>query len=469
MAEGGARLDEPEGFPKQGSVSSHQTLCENASIETSSVMNWLGYGPEIRQARIDAYREICRLMTALCRGAITLIITGSKAEGLSRLYESDMDIMVVMNRVICLEDGVNANNFPSEMTMLRSYSLMSYAGHCRLLLERRGTMVDTIVDDSFCDDGYGRELLSSDIFVNNLSKIKHGAHVVQHDRAGPSIPTSLRGVHHNDMVCALRYYCPNILSKWAARPRHWPPAEVVQHVVSLGAFLTPVGFKGSEYQHVEWRVCFNAGEIEIVNNLNTTQINLYVLLKMVKNDVLNPRKKEVSSYTLKNIVLWIAENNPQSLFHERSLLHWLLEGLNALRVALVTRELPYYMIPDRNLMAASGLEEEQRCTWISTISEMLNEGPRMILRLPKIRQGIVAHPEPFRWYNGKRIEFEMLLLMGLMRAFLMDENLVPDQSDVTMLAIKRRSDEIAAVVYLRMIFEGSRDINMQDVWNGMLM
>ncbi|XP_052263977.1 uncharacterized protein LOC127867072 [Dreissena polymorpha] len=470
MAEGGARLDEPEGFPKQGSVSSHQTLWENASLETCAVMNWLGYGPEIRQARIDAYMEWGRLCTAQVRGAVTIIITGSKAEGLSRFCESDMDRMFVINSVICLEDSVYANNFPSEITVLRSYSLMSYAGHCRLLLERRGTMVDPYVDGALCDDGYGRELLSSDMFVNYFSKTQYEAHVVQHARAGPSIPTTSKGVHHSDTVWALRYYCPNILSKWAARPRHWPPAEVVQHVVSLGAFLTPVGFKGSEYQHVEWRVCFNAGEIEIVHNLNKTQINLYVLLKMVKNDVLNPRKKEVSSYTLKNIVLWIAENNPQSLFHERSLLHWLLEGLNALRVALVTRELPYYMIPDRNLMAASGLEEEQRCTWISTISEMLNEGPRMILRLPKIRQGIVAHPEPFRWYNGRRIELEMLVLMWQIRELLcIDANWKIDESDVTLLAIKRRENEIVREVCMRMILEGSRDINMQDVYNGMLM
>ncbi|KAH3875676.1 hypothetical protein DPMN_038950 [Dreissena polymorpha] len=124
------------------------------------------------------------------------------------------------------------------------------------------------------------------------------------------MPDTILGELHTDIVCALRYYCPNILSKWTTRLRHWPPTEAVQKVISLGACLTPVGFKGSEYQHVEWRVCFNAGEIELVNNLNDTQNKLYVLLKMVKNDILNPRKKEVSSYTLKNIVLRIAENNP---------------------------------------------------------------------------------------------------------------------------------------------------------------
>ncbi|XP_052267560.1 uncharacterized protein LOC127869223 [Dreissena polymorpha] len=373
------------------------------------------------------------------------------------------------NSVVCLEDGVHAYISPREITVLRSCNRMSYPGHCRLLLERRGTTIHPFINDALCDDGFRREILSSDLYVNNWSKVPLLEDTVHHERAGPSMPVTILGEIHTDTVFALRYFCPNILSKWATRPRHWPPPKVVQKVLSLGAFLTPVGFKGSEYQHVEWRVCFNAGEIELVGNLNEIQIKLYVLLKMVKNDVLNPRQKEVSSYTLKNIVLWIAENNPQSLFHERSLLHWLHEGLDALRFALVTRELPYYMIPDRNLMAACELEEAQQRTWISTISEMMNEGPRMILRLSKIRQALIVHPEPFRWYNTRRMELELLTLIDLnRRAVCMDENWVTDETDVILQALERRQNEIVGEVFLRMITEGSRVNNLADVYWRML-
>ncbi|KAH3869778.1 hypothetical protein DPMN_032949 [Dreissena polymorpha] len=188
--------------------------------------------------------------------------------------------MLVRRNVICIEDGANADNFPREITF--------YPGHC--------TTTHREITDALCDDGYGNTLLS-----------------MEHDRSGPSGPNTLPDGFHYDIMHAFRFYCPNILSKWAIRPRHWPSPEVVQ----------------------------------------------------------------------------------QSLFNERSLLHWLHEGLDALRVALITRELPYYKIPDRNLMAACGLDEEQQRIWISTITEMLNEGPRMILRLPKIRQALIAHPEPF--------------------------------------------------------------------------
>ncbi|XP_052265687.1 uncharacterized protein LOC127868115 [Dreissena polymorpha] len=472
MAERGSRRNDPGGFSVQSSVSSRQDLVqwENGSIETCTLMSWLGYGPEIIQARRDAYMEWGRLMTARACGAATVILTGSKAEGLTRFLESDRDIMFVHSSAMCIEDGVNADNSPREITVFRSYSRMSYPGHCILLLERRGTIIDSELNDALCDNGYGQELISSDLYVHSFSKFQFEESIVQHDRAGPSRPVTLHGGLHSDLVHAFRYNCPNILSQWASRPRYWPLPKVVQQVVSLGAFLSPVGFKGSEYQHVEWRVCFNTAEIELVNNLNDTQIKVYVLLKMVKRDVLNPLKKEISSYTLKNIVLWIAENNPQSSFHERSMLHWLHEGLDALRVALVTRELPYYMIPNRNLMAACGLEEEQQRTWIATLTEMMDEGPRMILRLPKIRQVLIAHPEPFRWYTRRRTEIELLRLMIMNRmALCMDENGEVDETHVTLQTLHNRENMILREFYLRMSMEGSRVNNLNDVLEGMLM
>ncbi|KAH3875575.1 hypothetical protein DPMN_038844 [Dreissena polymorpha] len=55
-------------------------------------------------------------------------------------------------------------------------------------------------------------------------------------------------------------------------------------------------------------------------------------------------------------------------------------------------------------MPACRLEEEQQREWVSVITEMLNEGPRMVLRLSKIRRPLVAHPEPFQWYSSRRKE-----------------------------------------------------------------
>ncbi|KAH3875838.1 hypothetical protein DPMN_039118 [Dreissena polymorpha] len=54
-------------------------------------MSWLGYAAEIIQARKAAYREYGKLWTLRAFGMATIIITGSKAEGLTRFIENDRD------------------------------------------------------------------------------------------------------------------------------------------------------------------------------------------------------------------------------------------------------------------------------------------------------------------------------------------------------------------------------------------
>ncbi|KAH3819535.1 uncharacterized protein LOC127881289 [Dreissena polymorpha] len=467
MADGGNRRNVTGEVTKPGVSSRHSLIqYEHAATETCTLMDFMGYGPHIRQARRDAYKTVDRLMTALMCGSATCFTTGSKAEGLTCFLESDIDVMCVDNNVICIEEGVDSSNILKETTILRACSQKSYPGHCILLLERSGTTITTFVHNALCDDGYDHELLSSALYINAWLNFKRTEGAVILDRVGPSTPsTYYGGTLHQDLVHALHLYCPSILTRWAARPRNWPTNNIVQKVVSLGTVVTPVGFKGSDYEHVEWRLCFNAGENVLVNNLTDIMVKVYVLLKMVKQDVLKPRKKEVTSFTVKNIVLWIAEKTPQSLLHERSLFQWLHEGLYALRVAIDTKELPYYMIPERNLMAACALEHEQKLSWIATINDMIEEGPIMILRLPKIRRALIAHPEPLRWYSGRRIEMEMLELIAMNRGALdMDED-----TDVIMVAVLTRKADIMKEVRDRMITEGCRENNLHDLYHSMLL
>ncbi|KAH3788601.1 hypothetical protein DPMN_166747 [Dreissena polymorpha] len=277
-------------------------------------------------------------------------------------------------------------------------------------------------------------------------------------RAGPSWPQSY-GPLRVDNVPAIRCYCPGILQKWASRARHWPSLEIVEKVIAKGAFVTPIGFKGSAHNHVEWRICFNTSEIELVNYLNDTQVKIYILLKMIVNDVLKPQSKEITSYTVKNIVLWLAENNPQTLFHSGSLFHWLNEGLDILRTALSVRQLPYYMIPEKNLMAERELDDEQQCVWVKSITDMINEGPRIIMRLKKISQAVMAkiyNPEPLLWYSRMRTELEMLYLKSSNRLLRTSyNNGQVDETDPIVKAIDKRVNEIIREVLLCMQLEGS--------------
>ncbi|KAH3875976.1 hypothetical protein DPMN_039255 [Dreissena polymorpha] len=167
---------------------------------------------------------------------------------------------------------------------------------------------------------------------------------------------------------------------------------------------------------------------------------------------------------MKNIVLWLAENNQSSFFHSGSLFHWLHEGLDILRTAISTRQLHYYMIPERNLLAESELNTEQQLLWVRTITEMMEEGPRVLLRLNKFRQAIIGYPEPLLWYSKMRTEWEMLTLeVNNRRLQCMGTSSMAIETDTILQKCMKRRNEIGIEVLWRMFLEGSsvNDINVQ--------
>ncbi|KAH3798407.1 hypothetical protein DPMN_152006 [Dreissena polymorpha] len=421
-------------------------------------MTRLGYGEEIRRWRVAKYCEFDRHANARL-SSITLKTAGSKAEGLTCLLESDRDFLLTLNGVICVETGINLNTIPDDISVFWMDDTGVYPGHCILLLKRPARLLNAIIN-ALCEIGYGELLLSSVLFIDECSRLinKHrlGAlGAVLHERAGPALPETLRGLFKFDMVYSIRCQCPSILHRWAVRPRHWPQSVIVQKVVSLGAYVTPTGFKESENKHIEWRICFNSGETELLNNLNDTQAKVYILLKWILKEIIKPTNKEITSYVLKNIILWQAENTPQTEFHSRSLLHWLHDGLRGLRAAIEKKQLNYYMIPERNLMEACGLDDALKRQWIIDITEMIEMGPNVILRLEKIRKAIVASPEPMLWFSKTRIELEMLYLEEMNRvAKCENENGEQDVPDFMVYAIRKREEEIELEVAARMLMEG---------------
>ncbi|KAH3733135.1 hypothetical protein DPMN_039560 [Dreissena polymorpha] len=434
------------------------------SMEICTTMTRLGYGEEMRRWRVEKYREFDRLADTRSKSDAILITAGSKAEGLTCHLESDKDMLHVLKGVLCVEAGINLHTIQNDLDVFRMDTRV-YPGHCRLLQERPAHIRFEQIHNSLCDNGYGAVLLSSSLFLDEFSALfTQSAEIVAHERAGPSTPATIYGILHVDRVIALRCHCPTILQRWAARPRHWPSPLIVQKVVSLGAYLTPVGFKGSNYKHMEWRMCFNTGETELVNNLNSTQTQVYVMLKMIVKDVLKPCKKEVTSYVIKNIVLWQAENNPQHNFYQRSFLYWLHDGLRALKTAIVTQQLSYYMIPERNLMAASGLQDKQQRKWVADITDMMDEGPRVILRLQRIRQAVIASPEPMLWFSKIRMELEMLEREKYIRAVQCS-----DEHDAIEQEIRRRQVEIMRDVAQRMLIDGSAVNDLNDIFFRILM
>ncbi|KAH3781387.1 hypothetical protein DPMN_159214 [Dreissena polymorpha] len=446
-----------------------------------SLMTMLGYGEEIRRRRTDKYRDTDMVINS-AQSLFTVNTAGSKAEGLTCPLESDVDCLFVLNDVLCVESGTSLRTVQDDKYLLR-IDMRAPPGYCKLLQERETqTMGSYLVQESLCDNGYGEKNLSSALWINlwiNFFKwfslpLLWNNSIVNCEIAGPSIPDIRGGKVHNDKVFGLRCHCNSILQRWAARPRHWPSKDIIAKVVSLGAYVTPVGSKESEYKHMEWRICFNTGEAELVNNLTDTHAKVYVILRMILKEIIKPENKEITSFVLKNIVLWQAEKTPRTEFRAGRFFHWLHDGLKELKTAIENRHFRYYMIPERNLMAACGLDDALQSKWVADITDMMEEGHKVILRLEKIRKAIVASPEPMLWFSKNKIELEMLELELFTRVrqckTLTDYNIFTN-------AIRRRKFEIVREVKVRMTLEGgsSHDelnalldvecwLDLQDLW-----
>ncbi|KAH3773706.1 hypothetical protein DPMN_175074 [Dreissena polymorpha] len=101
---------------------------------------------------------------------------------------------------------------------------------------------------------------------------------------------------------------------------------------------------------------------------------------------------------------------------------------------------------------------------------MMAEGPLVILRLPKIRQAVIASPEPMLWFSKKRMELEMLLLESVSRALqCMDANGGVDSSAAILPEICRLDKVITLEVTQRMLVEGCAVNDVTDINKRMYM
>ncbi|KAH3864957.1 hypothetical protein DPMN_027990 [Dreissena polymorpha] len=116
----------------------------------------------------------------------------------------------------------------------------------------------------------------------------------------------------------------------------------------------------------------------------------------------------------------------------------------------------YYMIPERNLIVASELSNEQQLLWVRIITDMMEEGPRLLLRLKTFRQAIIGYPEPLIWYSKMRTEMEMWMLELYNRLMeIMDTNSMVDETDTIVQTCRKRTTKIRRGVLWRMDLEGS--------------
>lgn len=372
------------------------------SLQWSERLNKIGYSDECIEERILAYTKETKAMEInyieACKADavtrphaenVSLYCVGSSIEGTSLPEYSDLDLLYVLKMFQCFE---GKNHIRSKISKTFQFEPASAEGHGFIRIPGN---VSRLSDDThFSVDGIlqirnKRPYLSSSHLMNTRSqqsfmfwkKNNWKSYFSISKVKGPSTPVRVRkdwaqskifsSELEIDSTFAIPFHCPSILRKWMKRERNheWPPNCLRRKVVSLPAFLVPVGQKGSTDEDLQWRICFSLSETLLVHSMNNTQKKVYVFLKILRETAIKSVCENITSFMIKNVVFWLCETIPQDEFTPEKLGQRISDALEMLRDCIVQRKLPYYMIPERNLFAGKILDQEW--PWIHRIVSAL--------------------------------------------------------------------------------------------------
>ena len=276
-------------------------------------------------------------------------IFGSSFEGTTTLgLKSDIDAVYVCESLPVVTHISDAQQYQHCFLLIKdSYTP---AGYAKLQLVDHGmplfrSLFDVCFDNSDID--------AEDRIVSVLPAEEiHGSFEVLH---GPAVTLEeSEFASAKDSVFALRSRAwPDLAMEWITRYRHynWPTQDQIITCIQLGCFLVKVGHSSSREKHLQWRISFSLQERLLVTNFNSAQLKCYILLKIIKKEMIHKPlgEKSLTSYHFKTCMFYMIENTPAEFWTEENLLICLHRCLQQMLVWAETGVCSNYFIPGENM------------------------------------------------------------------------------------------------------------------------
>ena len=387
----------------------------------------LGYNPEMMRWRSVHYgmrsKTFCSVINDQPRNfgpaKMDLHLTGGKQDGSSIWSSGDEDMMIILDRYICVEDIRHVDSRKDrehvyfQIEEVQGSTGYVYLKQCPLTkLDLDNSAMDRLVFSSCNENGYMSSQKWNKIFYENCKTTEKQlkglieTNIFGFDEAArdsckypwfetendeyPNIILRYKGFGMNSIDILIGVNCVNTnryLQEWAKRQRgEWPSSSVIDKVLKLPVHIVPKGCKGSETRAIEFRLSYVLSEIALMQSLNDTQSKLYSLLKLlVKStvDILFP--DILTSYCLKNVVFWICEGNPQHMFDNGSLLELIEVCLKFIRDSVKGEQLSMYLMPERNLLEGK-IHDGNKSELLSLITDHISKLETVVFdTFPSIR------------------------------------------------------------------------------------
>ena len=160
--------------------------------------------------------------------------------------------------------------------------------------------------------------------------------------------------HDFDYVLALHSkVLPDCVSDCLMRKQNsgFFTASVVEACKSYGCLFVRKEHCQSKDSHLLWRISPSHQERFLMFNFNSVQHKCYVLMKLIKKDIINPAlgSEVLTSYHCKTAMLHLIDMTPSQFWRPHNLLLCLNTALHCLLLWSTDSNCPNFLIPDENM------------------------------------------------------------------------------------------------------------------------
>ncbi|KAH3726410.1 hypothetical protein DPMN_052277 [Dreissena polymorpha] len=324
-------------------------LCDaDQSIFVSEVLAEIGITEELVEARRNTWLEIESMNTLHWRlqdENVTWYHFGSQSEGTTTFWlDSDVDILIAQNDNRIIRDS---NEWKQGFDNLLVHKQDDTSpGYCKLLAmdSQEPILMAEVEDDEMYEQGEdGKvylkcEFLQEHVYANSGEEI--------HGPAWSRMSTE-RSIDE-DYVDA--YYCshlPKEAMDWINRTndKPWPNDDVRKRVIESGCFIVAVGHKQSKDVRTEFRMSTTLGERILMFDMNISQIQCLVLMKMLIKTIVNKQYTDaIKSFYCKTALFFVTEQYGKDMFRQDSILECTRKCLEWIFQCLKNGNNPHYMI-----------------------------------------------------------------------------------------------------------------------------
>ena len=224
------------------------------------------------------------------------------------------------------------------------------------LQETRGAggIITNAINTSLSNDGYRFLSDDKDRFVITVlpgymppvpNLTKHGVAFKKDNKGKTSDVDLVRALHSKEL--------PDCVTDCLARKRNsdFFTASVVEACKSYGCLFVRKEHCQSKDSHLLWRISPSHQERFLMFNFNSVQHKCYVLLKLIKKDIINPAlgSEVLTSYHCKTAMLHLIDMTPSQFWRPDNLLFCLNTALHCLLLWSTDSNCPNFLIPDENM------------------------------------------------------------------------------------------------------------------------